>query len=68
MNNINIEEAYIELFGEKLFQLIKKGIDEGGWYSNERNDEWFPLNHMNYSKVDFRNNYTEFRPKSLNKN
>lgn len=61
-----IKQAYVELFGQSMYINIEKGIDENGWYSNERNDAWLPLqNQPIINQLDFKRGYTEFRPKSL---
>ena len=61
-----IKEAYIELFGESIYLQIAKGIDSSGWYSNERNDAWLPLqNQRIMDKLDFKSGNAELRPKSL---
>lgn len=48
------------------FSQVEKGIDEEGWYSNERNGDWLPHFGFISGMVDFRLNNTEIRPKSLN--
>lgn len=65
MDNELIKEAYIKIFGEVIFHHIKKGIDEHGWYSNERNDQWLPVGPDTLHKLDFSVDKKELRPKSL---
>jgi hypothetical protein len=48
------------------FSDIEKGVDAEGWYSNERNGRWLPLQPSVIRLMDFRNDNTECRPKSLN--
>jgi len=60
-----IISAYSTIFKHIYFTQIEKGIDSNGWYSNERNDGWLPLQQHEINQLDFRNNNREFRPKSL---
>jgi len=62
-----IKQAYIDLFGEKVFPEIEKGIDEEGWYSNERNGAWLPISNEHLKKIEF-NDKKDFRPLSLSNN
>ena len=59
-----IESEYTKIFKNLYFTDYQKGIDEEGWYSNERNDRWLPIL-QEIPLFDFRNNNTEIRPKSL---
>ena len=62
---MKIKEAYEPLL-QVQFHQIEKGVDNDGWYSNERNDAWLPMAAIkDWSQVEFRNNMTEFRPKCL---
>lgn len=61
-----IEKHYSTIFKNMYFTDYQKGIDEDGWYSNERNDKWLPVLPHQIQLFDFRNNNTELRPKSLN--
>lgn len=65
MEQAKIREAWESVL-KVHFHLIEKGINSEGWYSNERNDQWLPLQSSDMHLYDFRNDNTEVRPKSLN--
>jgi len=46
-------------------KTVEKGIDEEGWYSNERNDAWLPILPQDIHLYEYRNDNTEIRPKCL---
>lgn len=60
-----IKEKYIEILGTVIWPQIEKAIDNEGWYSNERNDQWLPIAPHNIHKFDYRNENTEIRPIAL---
>lgn len=65
MEKAKIREAWESVL-KIHFHLIEKGVDSEGWYSNQRNDQWLPLQGDDMKLYDFRNDNTEVRPKSLN--
>lgn len=65
MNKELIESTYSKILNNMYFTEYEKGIDQEGWYSNERNDKWLPLSPNQTKLFDFRNDNTEIRPKSL---
>jgi hypothetical protein len=42
-----------------------KAIDDDGWYSSEKNDQWLPLQPNQLPLLDFRNGNRDFIPKVL---
>jgi hypothetical protein len=69
MEKIRQSRLLIKEHWEKVlrvkYSLIEKGIDHDGWYSNQRNGEWFPLMGQDMNLYDFKNDKTEVRPKSI---
>jgi len=66
------QEKIKQIWSESVkvqFNQIEKGIDNEGWYSNERNDAWMPMAAIiDWSQMEFKNNRTEIRPLKLKDN